>query len=50
MSAAGSGLLLPTLDELLAAGRARAGVTAVLDAADRMHADLKAGQVTRDDR
>jgi hypothetical protein len=35
-AAAGSGLLMPTLDEIMAAGRARSGVTAVLDAADRV--------------
>ncbi|WP_104182751.1 hypothetical protein [Mycobacterium avium] len=34
---AGSGLLLPTLDELIAEAGHRSGVSAVLDAADKLH-------------
>lgn len=38
---AGSGLLLPTLDELISAAGHRAGIHAVLDAADKLHGQLE---------
>lgn len=38
---AGSGLLLPTVDELVAQAGRRRGVTAVLDAADAAHRQLE---------
>lgn len=39
--AAGSGLLLPSLDDLIDAAGRRAGIHAVLDAADKLHGQLE---------
>lgn len=38
---AGSGLLLPTLDELVDQAGLRSGVLAVLDAADKAHSQIE---------
>ena len=42
---AGSGLLLPTIDELI--DRTRPGVLAVLDAADALHRRIEEAGITR---
>jgi hypothetical protein len=41
VSAAGSGLLLPSLDTLIASAARSSGVTAVLAAADRVHNQIE---------
>ncbi|WP_158213490.1 hypothetical protein [Mycobacterium avium] len=42
---AGSGMLLPTLDDLIDRAGRRAGIDAVLDAADKLHDRLADAEV-----